>query len=210
MAGSLPFTPLGMSLRLENLHGPSLAPHLDALGQLRITVFRDYPYLYDGSLDYERDYLRTYLNSPDSLVVLAFDADRVVGATTCLPMRDEGPEFQDAFLKNGYDIDSICYFGESILLPEYRGQGVGKAFFARREAHAQTLPRMKLTTFCAVDRPAQHPLRPLGYQPLDGLWRKQGYSRHPELQATFVWKEIGETSESAKTLTFWLKSWPRP
>jgi GNAT superfamily N-acetyltransferase len=199
-----------MSLRLENHHGSSLSPHLDALGHLRIAVFRDFPYLYDGSLDYERDYLRTYLNSPDSLVVLAFDGDRLVGATTCLPLRDEGPEFQDAFLKNGYAIPSICYFGESILLPEYRGQGIGKAFFARREAHAMTLPGITLTTFCAVDRPADHPLRPPSYQPLDGLWLKQGYTRHPELQATFVWKEIGEPSESPKTLTFWLKSWPTP
>lgn len=198
-----------MSLRLENHHGPSLAPYLDALGQLRITVFRDYPYLYDGSLEYERDYLSTYLKSPDSLVVLAFDGDRVVGATTCLPLRDEGPEFQAAFLSKGYEVAKICYFGESILLPEYRGQGIGKAFFARREAHAQTLPDMSLTTFCAVDRPTDHPLRPADYQPLDGLWQKQGYIKHPELQATFVWKEIGEASESPKTLTFWLKSWPR-
>jgi len=30
---------------------------------------------------------------------------------------------------------------------------------------------------------------------------------HPELQATFVWKEIGEETESPKTLTFWMKAW---
>jgi GNAT superfamily N-acetyltransferase len=192
-------------LRLESLHGPALEPHLDALGHLRITVFRDYPYLYDGSLEYERDYLRTYLSSPDSLVVLAFDDDQVVGATTCLPLRDEGPEFQDAFLKANYDIETICYFGESILLPQYRGQGIGKAFFTHREAHARSLPGIRLTTFCAVDRPANHPLRPPNYRPLDTLWTQQGYTKHPELQATFTWKEIHEPTESPKTLTFWLK-----
>jgi GNAT superfamily N-acetyltransferase len=199
-----------MSLRLESFHGPTLAPHLEALGRLRITVFREFPYLYDGSLDYERDYLRAYLNTSDSLVVLAFDEDRVVGATTCLPLRDEGPEFQEAFLKAGYDIDTLCYFGESILLPEYRGQGIGKAFFIHREAHAKSLPGIRLTTFCAVDRPTDHPQRPTNYRPLDGLWTQQGYTRHPELQATFTWKEIGESSESPKTLTFWLKSLKTP
>ena len=199
-----------MPLRLKPLHGPALAPHLDALGHLRISVFRDYPYLYDGSLDYERDYLRTYLNSPQSLVVLAFDGDHVVGATTCLPLRDEGPEFQDAFLKANYDIDTICYFGESILLPQYRGQGIGKAFFTHREAHARSLPNIRLTTFCAVDRPTNHTLRPPNYRPLDTLWTQQGYTKHPELQATFTWKEIHEPTESPKTLTFWLKSWPTP
>jgi GNAT superfamily N-acetyltransferase len=189
---------------LKNFHGSALAPHLDALGHLRITVFREYPYLYDGSLDYERDYLRTYLKTDQSLVVLVFDGDAVVGATTCLPMTAEGPEFQAAFLEKGYDLTTICYFGESILLPAYRGRGIGKEFFRRREAHARELGAT-ITTFCAVDRPRDHPRRPADYTPLDSLWSRQGYIKHPELQATFVWKEIGEETESPKTLTFWLK-----
>ncbi|MFZ2279026.1 MAG: GNAT family N-acetyltransferase [Prosthecobacter sp.] len=191
-------------LRLQNFHGAELAPHLDALGELRIAVFHEYPYLYAGTLKHEREYLGTYVKSSGSLVVLVFDEERVVGATTCLPMVDEGPEFQAAFVQAGYDLSTICYFGESILLPAYRGQGIGKDFFVRREAHARKLG-MKLSTFCAVDRPAEHPLRPQGYRPLDELWRSQGYSKHPELQATFVWKEIGEETESPKTLTFWMK-----
>lgn len=193
-------------IRLENFHGAALEPHIDSLGALRIAVFREYPYLYDGSLEYERDYLQTYLRSSGSLVVLAFDDDCVIGATTCLPMLDEGPEFQEAFVKAGYDLSSICYFGESILLPEYRGHGIGKEFFLRREAHVGTLGS-KLSTFCAVDRPTQHPLRPASYRPLDSFWLSQGYTKRPELQATFVWKEIGEEAESPKTLTFWTKDW---
>ena len=192
-------------LRLPNFHGAELAPHLDALGELRIAVFREYPYLYVGTLEHEREYLRTYLQSSGSLVVLVFDDDRVVGATTCLPLLDEGPEFQAAFVQAWYDLSTICYFGESILLPAYRGKGIGKEFFVRREAHVRTLG-MKLSTFCAVDRPSGHALRPEGYRELDDFWSSQGYVRHPELQATFVWKEIGEETESPKTLTFWTKN----
>lgn len=191
-------------LRLQNFHGAELAPHLDALGELRIAVFHEYPYLYVGNLENERGYLSTYLQSSGSLVVLVFDDDRVVGATTCLPMVDEGPEFQAAFVQAGHDLSTICYFGESILLPAYRGQGIGKEFFVRREAHVRKLG-MKLSTFCAVDRPAEHPLRPKDYRPLDEFWDSQGYVKRPELQATFVWKEIGEETESPKTLTFWTK-----
>lgn len=191
-------------LRLQNFHGAELAPHLDALGELRIAVFHEYPYLYAGTLEHEREYLGTYVRSSGSLVVLVFDDDRVVGATTCLPMLDEGPEFQAAFVQAGYDLSTICYFGESILLPAYRGQGIGKEFFVRREAHVRKLG-LKLSAFCAVDRPAEHVLRPQGYRPLDDFWRSQGYVKRPELQATFVWQEIGEDSESPKTLTFWTK-----
>jgi GNAT superfamily N-acetyltransferase len=191
-------------LSLQNFHGAELAPHLDALGELRIAVFHEYPYLYAGTLEHEREYLGTYARSSGSLVVLVFDDDRVVGATTCLPMLDEGPEFQAAFVQAGYDLSTICYFGESILLPSYRGRGIGKEFFARREAHVRKLD-LKLSTFCAVDRPTEHVLRPQGYRPLDDFWRSQGYVKRPELQATFVWQEIGEETESPKTLTFWTK-----
>ena len=122
-------------LRLQNFHGAELAPHLDDLGELRIAVFHEYPYLYAGTLEHERQYLGTYVRSSGSLVVLVFDDDRVVGATTCLPMLDEGPEFQAAFVQAGHDLSTICYFGESILLPAYRGQGMGKGGLG---AHAFT------------------------------------------------------------------------
>lgn len=194
-------------INILKLHGPELQPYIDGLGRLRITVFREYPYLYEGSLEYEREYLQSYLRSPRSMVALVLHEGDVVGATTCVPMEDEGPEFQEAFVKAGYDVGTICYFGESILLPEWRGQGLGKEFFRLREEHARSLGS-RITTFCAVNRPDDHPLRPAGYQPLDGLWSRQGYVKHPELQATFEWKETGETEESAKTLTFWLKRWP--
>jgi GNAT superfamily N-acetyltransferase len=196
-----------MALRLENFHGAQLAPHLDSLGRLRISVFREFPYLYDGSLEYEREYLQTYLNSPGSMVVLAFDGAEVVGATTCLPMADEGPEFQAPFLGAGWDVSQIFYFGESILLPAYRGHGAGKEFFRRREAHARSFPGIRSTTFCAVDRPENHPRRPMDYRPLDAFWASQGYVKHPELQAHFTWKEIDEAQESEKSLTFWVKPW---
>jgi len=191
-------------LRLENIQGAGIEPYLDALGALRITVFRDFPYLYDGTLEYEREYLKVYVNCPHSLAVLAFHGDAVVGATTCLPMTDESSEFQEAFINEGYDLSKICYLGESILLPQYRGRGIGKQFFKHRETHARSLG-LSLTTFCAVDRPHDHPLRPVNYHPLDDFWTSRGYKKQPHMQATFHWKEVHEKNESAKTLTFWTK-----
>ena len=197
------------ALTYHELSGAALEPWLDGLGKLRIKVFREYPYLYDGTLEYEREYLTTYVRSPESLVVLVVDENQnVVGATTCIPLSDEGPEFQEPFLKAGVNVVDVCYFGESILLPELRGRGIGGEFFKRREAHAQKLG-MRWTAFCAVDRAADHPLRPSDYRPLDEFWKSRGYTKRPDLQATFVWKETGETEESPKTLTFWTKEWTR-
>ena len=38
------------------LAGADLEAALDGVADLRITVFRDWPYLYDGSREYEREY----------------------------------------------------------------------------------------------------------------------------------------------------------
>ncbi|RYD24412.1 MAG: GNAT family N-acetyltransferase [Verrucomicrobiaceae bacterium] len=195
------------NLQVHELRGSDVTPWLEALGGLRIRVFRDYPYLYDGTLEYELDYLNVYQQTPDSLLVLVTDeAGNAVGATTCLPLEAEGPEFKGPFQKAGINVADVMYFGESILLPEWRGLGIGKLFFDRRESHARKLGK-KLTAFCAVDRPADHPLRPDDYRPLDTFWESRGYVKQPDLQATFIWKETAEEHESPKTLTFWTHPW---
>ena len=40
----------------------------EELAALRIEVFRDFPYLYEGSLEYEKEYLNTYSQSADSMI----------------------------------------------------------------------------------------------------------------------------------------------
>ena len=40
--------------------GPEITPWLDDVARLRLAVFRDWPYLYEGDADYERDYLGAY------------------------------------------------------------------------------------------------------------------------------------------------------
>ena len=128
------------ALTIHEIGGAELEPWLDALGQLRIRVFREFPYLYDGTLDYEREYLRIYQRCDRSRIVLVTGADgELVGATTCMPLADESPEFRKPFLDAGRGVDDWLYFGESIVLPEWRGRGLGKEFFARRELHARRL-----------------------------------------------------------------------
>ena len=191
--------------RVETLAGAAVEPAIADLARLRIQVFRDFPYLYDGDLDYERKYLRKFARLPESTVVVARDGDAVVGASTALPMTNAGAEIMAPFRDHGLDPAHYYYFGESVLLPAYRGQGIGVAFFTEREARARALG-FRHATFCAVDRPADHPRRPKGYVPLDAFWTHRGYARRPDLVATFDWKEIGEAEESPKTLTFWVKT----
>jgi GNAT superfamily N-acetyltransferase len=193
-------------LRLERWSGEALNQYIADLARLRIEVFRDWPYLYDGDLAYEEKYLKTYIEAPNSVIVLAFDGDKVVGASTGIPLVHETDEVKQPFLDNGYDISKIFYCGESVLLSTYRGQGAGVAFFEHREAHAREIDGMAYSCFCGVQRALDHPLRPEAYVPLDNFWRKRGYEKHEDLNTTFSWKELGEEVESPKPMTFWMKA----
>ncbi|WP_417743367.1 GNAT family N-acetyltransferase [Salipiger sp.] len=191
-------------MRVEVLTGAALEAALDEVARLRIAVFRDWPYLYDGDLDYERAYLQTYRDSPGAVLVGAFDGDRLVGAATGTPMEDHADDFAAAFAGTGLDLDTIFYCAESVLLPGYRGRGVGHRFFDLREAHARAMGRTR-SAFCAVERPADHPLRPPGYAPLDPFWRKRGYETLEGARAHFRWKDLDQPDETDHPLQFWIK-----
>jgi GNAT superfamily N-acetyltransferase len=192
-------------IEVRALTGAALDAALDDVAALRIAVFRDWPYLYDGSLEYERDYLQTYRDSPGAILVGAFDGARLVGAATGTPMEDHATEFAEPFRAVGLALDQIFYCAESVLLMEYRGQGIGHRFFDLREAHARDMGRSHVA-FCSVIRPADHPMRPADYRTNDAFWQKRGYAQLPGIVAEFSWKDLGQTAETAKPLQFWLRA----
>lgn len=185
--------------------GAAIASVFDDLAQLRIAVFRAFPYLYEGSIDYEKEYLKVYSESENAFLFAVYDGSKMVGATTCIPLLDETSEVQEPFVNAGIDLASVFYFGESILLPEYRGLGLGHRFFDEREAHARSFDACKITCFCSVVRPENHPLKPSDYQPLDKFWTKRDYQKEFSLKSTFEWLDIGETQPTQKEMIYWTK-----
>ena len=195
---------MASDITLQCVSGAALAPLLDAVARLRIAVFRDWPYLYDGDPGYEREYLDPYLRSPDSVVVLARDGDEVVGASTGIPLAQDHAGFQAPFHARGIDVAGVFYCGESVLLPAYRGRGIGHAFFDAREAHARRLGGFAWTAFAAVDRDDADPRRPQGHRGNEAFWRGRGYLRQPGMGMRLRWNEVG-AGEIEHALTFWLR-----
>ncbi|MCU9850290.1 GNAT family N-acetyltransferase [Defluviimonas sp. WL0024] len=193
-----------MTIEVLVLEDDALEAALDDVAKLRIAVFRDWPYLYDGDLGYEKRYLKTYRHSPNAILVGAFDGSRLVGASTGTPMEEHGDEFGAAFTGTGIRLTDIFYCAESVLLPDYRGRGLGHAFFDAREAHARKLGRSH-SAFCRVVRPEDHPLHPASYRPLDAFWRKRGYAPLEGAVAEYSWKDIGEAEPTTKPMQFWIR-----
>ena len=194
-----------MPLTIKRLTGSAVRDVLDDLARLRIQVFRDWPYLYDGSLAYEAKYLARYGENEGAVIVCAFDGDRLVGASTGEPLGDELEEFRGPFEAAGLRVDEIFYLAESVLDPSWRGRGIGHRFFDEREAHARELGFTQ-ATFCAVERPDDHPMKPADYRPLDDFWRGQGYRPLESPVIEFPWLDVGETEETMKPMKVWLRT----
>jgi GNAT superfamily N-acetyltransferase len=194
-----------MTVRVERLAGGVLARGLPALARLRIAVFRDWPYLYDGTLEYEQAYLAKLAAAPGAVIVAACDGDEIVGCATAAPLAEVEGEFSAPLSAKGYDIATILYCGESVLLPAYRGQRLGHAFFDQREAHGRRLGGLARSTFCGVVRPNDHPLRPADYVPLDAFWSKRGYAKVDGLVGSFAWRDVDQQAETAKPMQYWMK-----
>lgn len=191
--------------RIEIATGPEATAHLARIAALRMAVFREWPYLYAGDEAYEREYLAAYAASPRSVFVLALAGDEVVGVATGVPLADEAPAFRAPFEQHGPDPAQVFYFGESVLLPEWRGQGVGHAFFDGREAHARALGGFAWTAFAAVERSPDDPRRPARPRSHDAFWRGRGYAPRPGLALELEWSEPGR-GPCAHTLQVWLRA----
>ncbi len=192
-------------LTFENLTGLALGDTvIPDIARLRISVFRDWPYLYDGSIEYEDWYLRTLMQADGHVVVVCYAGDQIVGAATGAPLASQHPEFRKPFEDAGHNPADWFYCAESVLLPEWRGQGAGHRFFDEREAHARKLGFSR-SAFCAVQRPDSHPMRPTDYAPLDAFWKKRRYQPRPDLTTSFSWKDIAETTETPKPMQFWTR-----
>jgi GNAT superfamily N-acetyltransferase len=193
-------------ITVETLSGASFAAALDDLARLRIAVFRDWPYLYDGSMAYEQTYLDKFAATAGSVIVAARDGTGIVGCATAAPLLSHEPEFAEPFLQAGYDPARIFYFGESVLLPAYRSRGIGHAFFDHREAAAKRMPAVTHTAFCGVMRPHDHPARPASYVPLDTFWARRGYAKVNGLIASYAWTDVGQPEKTSKPMQFWMRA----
>jgi GNAT superfamily N-acetyltransferase len=194
-----------VSVVISTVFGADIAPFLPALARLRMSVFREFPYLYEGTEANETRYLQNYVKSPQSMVVLASTSDgAIVGASTAMPAPLAGEDVSAPLRAVGVDPATVFYFGESVLLPAWRGQRLGHSFFDEREAAARSLG-FATAAFCAVDRGESHPAQPFAYRSHDVFWHKRGFVRMTDVTAKMTWLDVGETAPTEKRLPFWYK-----
>ncbi len=192
-------------MTIETHTGEAIKPLIPDLAALRIEVFREWPYLYDGDQESEDTYLRDFASAKDAIVVSAREGVQIVGAATGSALAAHHDEFAAPIDKLAVDPSQVFYCAESVLRATSRGQGFGHAFFDAREAHARACG-YAYSCFCAVVRPDDHPLRPEDPRSLAPFWSARGYAPVSGAVAQFSWRDVGQSVETEKALQFWMRS----
>ncbi len=202
--------PIKNNVTIKPLFGEQIHKHLEEFAHLRINIFKNYPYLYNGNINYEKDYLNAYLQSQNSVLIGAFYNNELVGGATAILMQDSYPEVKQPFLAQNYNINNIVYFGESVLLDRFQNSGIGHKFFIHRELFALSYKNVNYTTFCHVVRDSNSlNITNTIDNKLYALWNSHRYFKDKNLTSFFSWQDIGEKNETQKTMQFMLKKWER-
>lgn len=193
------------NITIQALTGQEAKRYFDDIARIRLTLFREYPYLYKGTVTYEEEYLETYFKSPHTAILLVFDGDKVVGFSNSIPLTEESDEMKAPFIQKGLNLNDYLYIGEVMIYTAYRGQGILRKFFEFHEAKARK-EGCKYTVFMTVERPDDHPCKPDKYKSLDTTWRHFGYELIPGLQIQLAWTQVDTNRETDNTLSIWQKT----
>lgn len=189
------------------LTGAAIADVLEDLATLRLDIFREYPYLYEGRREDELNYLGTYAKTPDACVILAYDGMTVIGAVTGMPLVHEDAQLLDAFAGTTIPLEEIYYVGELLFRSAFRNCGLGQKLLARLESHIHSLGHYRTLTCATVELPADHPLRPHDYIPITRFLARTGFVRLPGVTTHFTWLETDGVKRD-HPMQFWSKDLP--
>lgn len=199
-----------MKITIETMIGSEGQKYIELLSTLRINTFREYPYLYEGNLDYEKKYVAGYLTSKQSLIAVAKVDEKIAGISTGIPLISESDIVADAkllFEQNNINPEHYYYYGEIIVLPEYRQQGLTKKLYAAKEKLVKQWGYQSVC-FLTVTRPDNHTLQPLDYEPLDPMWKHLQFHKN-NLKINYKWPTLqsdGSVIECDNEMEFWCKA----
>ncbi len=186
------------------LTGAAVSDALTDLASLRLDIFTEYPYLYQGRREDELTYLATNAEAPEACAILAYDGLTVIGAVTGMPLDHEDARMLDAFAGTTFPLKEIYYVGELLFRPAFRNCGLGQKLLARMEHYIQSLGSYRKITCATVVRPEDHPLCPCDYIPISRFLARTGFARLSGVATYYTWRETDGIKRD-HAMQFWIK-----
>jgi len=193
-------------LGIVAFRGEEILPFLDEVAALRIDIFREWPYLYEGDIETEKKYLKVYGDTKDSILILAKDQEKIVGVVMGLPVADSMKQIQNEYLRKKVSMDGGFYLADAILMPPYRARGIGKQMLQKFEASVLEMHKYDQISCCEIVRDNNHPMRPEDYQSLDPFWDRLGFHVSLGWQTSFDYLDIGNSVDTPHFMRFRCKT----
>lgn len=191
------------AVQVKTFEGPAITQHLDEIARLNNQIYREYPYLYNGEDAEYSSYLKSYAQTENSLVCIAYDHGKAVGLAAAMPLAKSRDFYSTPFSENGYNVQQIFYLGEFGLAPQFQGHGITDAMYQKIQDFAKA-KGYETVSLWELNNPSPTQ-KPAGYIPREDFWKKLGFIQHPELNFTISWTNINETEESPHKAIYWLK-----
>lgn len=198
-----------MNIEYRYLIGKEMLSYIQTVSEMRIKEFENYPYLYKGNFEYEKNYMTGFANDPKSCLGIAKNGDTIVGISTGMPLKSDAEILKDAELvykKADKDPTLYYYFGEFIVHPQFRGQGISKQLAIDMEAFAKNYGFSKICLLTVI-RSVNDPRKPTNYIGTDHVWRALGFTTDQQTidyhSPTIL--ESGEVKDIMNPMQFWSK-----
>lgn len=205
---------VNLNPKFEVLNGLSASAHYNEMWDLCNKVYSEYPYLYtaEGKDDVYKYYLDSFELSQDSTVVLAFDegTGKLIGMATGIRMNDYAAEhYKKPFSEKNYDLDSVYYVADLLLLPEYRGKGYEQKMYLELENKARCNPQFKKICYATIEEAERTKnLKPDEYCPhapfWTPFWERLGFI-HSDVGFKTKFEILDENEESPHEMIFCIK-----
>lgn len=177
--------------------------------QMCLTYYREYPYLYEGTLEEQQAYHSWLSKLKHSAVAIAYYGNKPVGFLSGAAFIDFAEHYTGSltvFKNAGLDPAQYYYFADVIIEKEHRGHSLCKKLFAVLEQYAINLGYAK--NCLVVESHATHPCKPADYRELGNLWIRLGYAESPAT-ISFKWNTIqpdGTQERQEHPLRYWMKN----
>lgn len=193
--------------QIKILVGNQIEEIIPFWAHLRLVYFREYPYLYDGTLDAELAYCKEVMSYKDAAIAVAYCDEQPIGLLSGSSLVNFEDHFGNAegFKTAHLDATTFYYFGEGIVLPDHRNKGLGTQLSKQLESWVIT---QGYTNGCFVSESHEtHPLKPHNYKEHDSLWHALGYEK-TDISVTFSWNTIqpdGSSRNQDHSMPYWIK-----
>jgi len=191
-------------IKYQLIKGKEILPFLEEISKLRRKIFREWPYLYEGTDESDKEFVEVYANC-DAIAVFVINNGKLVGHSIGVPLVAMPEEFTDRFSSHSIPKEKIFYWAEIILLEEYRNKKIGEKIYYQMEEAIKKANKYALISGCEIYREENDERRPKSYRSNDHFLEKIGFVRNPDMIAFFTYKEIGESEATPKEMHFWEK-----